>query len=219
PVTATRTLAETVPSSCRTRVGSAVALPMMTVWMSRMAVSFLKAGRSRRRHRADAPQRPGLMAAVPGNGRLCGRGRSVEERSIRGGTGPRRLRAARGRFGADARGGCVPDGAGPTPPPDNVMGGTLVTRRGDIATVWHQPPAHDSGQPQPAERGGPSRPGPSGTGPNQPSGPTRAGPPERDRPEPADQAEGTTRPEAPLRAASKRAWTSAQFTMSQIALT
>src|SRR5699024_316128 len=124
PVTATRTLAETVPSSCRTRVGSAVALPMMTVWMSRMAVSFLKAGRSRRRHRADAPQRPGLMAAVPGNGRLCGRGRSVEERFIRGGTGPRRLRAARGRFGADARGGfgpdarggCVPDDAGPGRP-------------------------------------------------------------------------------------------------------
>src|SRR5699024_7388410 len=109
--------------------------------------------------------------------------------------------------------------AGPGLHPDSVMGGTLVTRRGDIATVCHQRPAHDSGQPQPAERGGPSRTGPSGTGPNQPSGPTRAGPPERDRPEPADQAEGTTRPEAPLRAASKRAWTSAQFTMSQIALT
>src|SRR5699024_12199935 len=102
---------------------------------------------------------------------------------------------------------------------DDVGGGPRVAGRGGTAAVGPEGPAHDSGQPQPAERGGPSRTGPSGTGPNQPSGPARAGPPERDRPEPADQAEGTTRPGAPLRAASKRAWTSAQFTMSQIALT
>src|SRR5699024_953585 len=69
---------------------------------------------------------------------------------------PGRASAQRGRV-------APPDIAGPTPPPDNVMGGTLVTRRGDIATVCHQRPAHDSSQPQPAERGGPS-----GTGPSQP---------------------------------------------------
>src|SRR5699024_7408541 len=65
--------------------------------------------------------------------------------------------------------------APPAAPPDNVMGGTLVTRRGDIATVCHQRPAHDSSQPQPAERGGPS-----GTGPSQPIRPKAR--PDRRRP-------------------------------------
>src|SRR5699024_3049673 len=68
------------------------------------------------------------------------------------------------------------------PAPASATGGTMVTPRGETATVRHDRPA-------------------------------------RDRTAGTDQAEGTTRPGALERAASNRAWTSAQFTMFQIALT
>src|SRR5699024_8670880 len=98
---------------------------------------------------------------------------------------PGRASAQRGRV-------APPDIAGPTPPPDNVMGGTLVTRRGDIATVCHQRPAHDSSQPQPAERGGPTW-----TGPSQPIRATLPGrdPAERGRVPPPDIGSPTPPPD------------------------